>query len=71
MADTRANFALCAVGRRRVFLVNYLGYGLNAVFIVTVIALALYAGIISIAVFNGAWRPDHRAEAVAFGSPAP
>ncbi len=39
------------------FLVNYLGYGLNAVFIVTVIALALYAGIISIAVFNGAWRP--------------
>jgi putative MATE family efflux protein len=40
------------------FLVNYLGYGLNAVFIVTVIALALYAGIISIAVFNGAWRPE-------------
>jgi Na+-driven multidrug efflux pump len=39
------------------FLVNYLGYGLNAVFIVTVIALAFYAGIISIAVFNGAWRP--------------
>ncbi|MGB1406339.1 MAG: MATE family efflux transporter [Parvibaculales bacterium] len=39
------------------FLVNYLGYGLNAIFIVTVIALALYAGIISIAVFNGAWRP--------------
>ena len=39
------------------FLVNYLGYGLNAVFIVTVIALALYAGIISIAVFNSAWRP--------------
>ena len=39
------------------FLVNYLGYGLNAVFIVTVIALALYAGFISIAVFNGAWRP--------------
>ena len=38
------------------FLVNYLGYGLDAVFIVTVIALALYAGIISIAVFNGAWR---------------
>ena len=39
------------------FLFNYLVYGLNAVFIVTVIALALYAGIISIAVFNGAWRP--------------
>lgn len=39
------------------FLVNYLDYGLNAVFIVTVVALALYAGIISIAVFNGAWRP--------------
>jgi putative MATE family efflux protein len=39
------------------FLVNYLGYGLNAIFIVTVIALALYAGIISIAVFNGAWQP--------------
>jgi Na+-driven multidrug efflux pump len=38
-------------------LVNYLGYGLNAVFTVTVVALALYAGIISIAVFNGAWRP--------------
>ena len=39
------------------FLVNYLGYGIKAVFIVTVIALASYAGIISIAVFNGAWRP--------------
>ena len=39
------------------FLVNYLGYGLNAVFIVTVVALVLYAGIISAAVFNGAWRP--------------
>ena len=38
-------------------LVNYLGFGLNAVFAVTVVALALYAGIISIAVFNGAWRP--------------
>lgn len=38
-------------------LVNYMGYGLNAVFAVTVVALALYAGIISFAVFNGAWRP--------------
>ena len=39
------------------FLVNYMGYGLNVVFITTVVALAFYAGIISIAVFNGAWRP--------------
>lgn len=40
-------------------LVHQFGFGLNAVFVSTVIALALYAGIIAIAVFNGAWRPKH------------
>ncbi len=38
-------------------LVHHFGFGLNAVFITSVIALVLYAGIISLAVFNGAWRP--------------
>ena len=38
-------------------LVHQFGFGLNAVFITTVIALVLYAGIFSFAVFKGAWRP--------------
>ncbi len=37
-------------------LVHQFDFGLNAVFITTVIALALYAGIISVAVLKGAWR---------------
>jgi hypothetical protein len=38
-------------------LVHQFDVGLNAVFIATTIALAIYAGIIMIAVLGGAWRP--------------
>ena len=38
-------------------LVRQFNFGLNAIFIATVIALAIYAGIIMLAVLNGAWRP--------------
>ena len=38
-------------------LVHQFDVGLNAVFIATTIALAIYAGIIMIAVLAGAWRP--------------
>jgi hypothetical protein len=37
-------------------LVHQFDVGLNAVFIATTIALAIYAGIIMIAVLAGAWR---------------
>ena len=38
------------------FLVHYLGYGVTAVFIISAIALAIYALIISAAIYLGAWR---------------
>ena len=45
-------------------LINYFGFGLKAIFICTVIALVLYAGIIMLAVFGGAWRVTRPAPSV-------
>ena len=43
-------------------LVHQFDFGLTAIFVTTVIALMIYAGMISLAVFNGAWRPAAKAE---------
>jgi len=39
------------------FLVHYAGFGIEAIFAVSSLALVIYAGIIVTAIYRGAWRP--------------
>jgi hypothetical protein len=38
-------------------LVHYAGYGVEAIFAVSGVALVIYASIIVTAIYRGAWRP--------------